>query len=171
MAAQTGRTIDRYVYVIVGESGDANLREINCTGIGDVGLTFEAKDVTAWQDAVKNALSGQPDAPIKITGRFDNSAAVAAPASASAHALSGSHTVLSAINGDNVPHTLQIRFGVRHNWETGEPVFGLQRATATNSGYLCTKYNCVNGSDYSAEFVVSGPVAPAWGTAALTVGS
>lgn len=166
----TGRTIDRYIYFIIAESGDANLREINITSIGDVGLVSDAKDTSAWTDAIKTALSDVPGAPIKITGKFDNAAAVAAPATTEAHALSGSHTVLSAINGDNSPHSLQIRFGVRHAWAAGEPVFGLQRATATNSGYHCTSYT-VDGENYSAAFEVMGSVAPAFGTAALTVGS
>ncbi len=168
--SNTGRTIDKFVYFIVAESGDAANREINCTSIGDVGLTYEPKDVTAWQDAIKNTLTGQPGAPIKITGRFDNSAAVTCPATTEAHALTGSHTVLSAINGDGLPHSLQIRFGVRHAWAAGEPVFGLARVTASGVGYTCTKYT-VNGSDYSAEFEVMGGTVPAWGTAVIAVGS
>ncbi|MFH0938243.1 MAG: hypothetical protein V1899_03045 [Planctomycetota bacterium] len=169
MAAQTGRSIEKWVYVIVGDSANA-LREINVTSIGDVGLAFEAKDVTVWQDAVKNALTGQPSAPIKIAGRFDNSAAVTAPATTEAHALSGAHGVLSAICGDGLPHTLDIRFGVRHAWTTNEPQFGLARVSANGVGYACTKYT-VNGTDYSAEFEVMGGTVPAWGTAALTAGS
>lgn len=169
MAAQTGRSIDRWVYVIVGDSGNA-LREINVTSIGDVGMSYEAKDVSAWADAVKNMLSGQPSAPIKISGRFDNAAAVTAPASTEAHALSGAHGILTGIVGDGLPHTLDIRFGVRHAWVTAEPNFGLQRVSATGVGYTCTKYT-VNGSDYSAEFEVMGGTAPAWTAAALTAGS
>lgn len=165
----TGRTTEKFIYVIVGDAGNA-LREIPVDSIGDTGLKFESKDVTAWQDAIKNALSGQPAAPIELTGPFDNSAAVAAPASAAAHALSGSHTVLSAINGDNLPHTLQIEFGIQGNWATGSPVFGLQRAIASNSGYTLTEYT-VSGGKYKAHFEPMGSVAPAWGTAQLTTGS
>lgn len=169
MSANTGRTTERFVYVIVADSSDT-LREIPVDGIGDVGVNYDAVDISAWADGVKSYLSGQGDAPITITGPFDTSAAVAAPATTAAHALSGSHTVLSGICGDAKPHTLQFEFGVRHAWETGEPVFGLQRATATNSGYTCTKYT-VSGTKYSAEFRVMGPTAPAWGTSQLTAGS
>jgi hypothetical protein len=169
MAVQTGRTVNKFAYLIVGDSGNA-LREIPCDSIGDVGLKYDPVDVSAWQDAVKNVLSNQPSAPIKITGPFDTSAAATAPATTEAHALSGSHTVLQPINGDNLPHTLQIRFGMRHNWEAGEPVFGLQRASTSNSGYTLTSYS-VNGDKYTAEFDVMGSVAPAFGTAALTAGS
>ena len=168
--SNVGRTIEKYIYFIVAESGDANNREIPVDSIGDVGLSYEAKDVSAWADAVKNMLTGQPSAPIKITGPFDNSAAVTCPATTEAHALSGSHTVLSAICGDGLPHSLQIRFGVRHNWAAGEPVFGLQRVSATGVGYTCTKYT-VSGGKYSAEFDVMGQTIPAWGTAVLSVGS
>jgi hypothetical protein len=169
MAAQTGRTVDKFTYFIVADSNDT-LREIPVKTVGDVGLDYDAVDVTAMQDAIKNSLSGQPGAPITITVPFDNSASVTCPASGEAHALSGPHGVLTGICGDNKPHTLQIRFGVRHAWETGEPVFGLQRATASNSGYTCTKYT-KSGEEASATFEVMGGIAPAWGTAALTAGS
>lgn len=170
MASQTGRTTEKWIYVIVGNSANNQLNELPVDSIGDVGLTYEAKDVSAWQDAVKQSLTGQPSAPIKITGPFDSAAAQAAPTSGQAHALSGSHTVLSALCGDNKPHTLQIAFGMRQAYTTNEPVFGLIWASATNSGYTCTKYT-VNGGKYSAEFEVMGSVCPAWGTALLAVGS
>jgi hypothetical protein len=168
--SNVGRTIDKYIYFIIAESGDANLREIGVLTINDVGLASESKDVSVPQDAIKNMLTGQPSAPIKITGRFDNAAAVTCPATTEAHALSGSHTIFSAIANDGLPHTLQIRFGIRHNWAAGEPVFGLQRVSASGVGYTCTKYT-TNGQDFAAEFDVMGQTAPAWGTAALTVGS
>lgn len=169
MAAQTGRTISHWVYVIVGDASN-NLREIGVDSIGDVGLTYETGDVTAWADAVKNVITGQPSAPIKISGPFDNAGTATAPASTEAHALSGAHGVLSGICGDGLPHTLDIRFGIRHVWTANEPQFGLQRASATGVGYTCTKYT-VNGDKYSAEFEVMGGTVPAWGTAALTAGS
>jgi hypothetical protein len=170
MTSNTGRTVEKFVYVIVGNSANNQLNELAVDSIGDVGLASEWKDVSAWQDAVKNGLTGQPGAPIKITGPFDTSAAQAAPTSGQAHALSGSHTVLSALCGDGKPHTLMIALGVQHVYTTNEPVFGLQWASASNSGYTCTKYT-VNGSKYSAEFEVMGAIAPAWGTALLTIGS
>lgn len=169
MAAQTGRTHERWNRFVVADSADT-LREIPVETVGDVGLSFDTADVSALQDAIKNMVSGMPGAPIKISGPLDNAAATTVAASGNAPTLSGSHTVLSAIAGDNKPHTLQVLIGIRHYWETGEPVFGLQRATASNSGYTCTKYT-VNGNKYTAEFEVMGGVAPAWGTALLTAGS
>lgn len=169
MAAQTGRTVERFIRFVVGDSADT-LREIPIESINDVGLAFDMSEVTALQDAIKNSLSAHPSAPITIGGPLDNSAAVANAASGATPALSGSHTVLKDINGDNKPHTLQVLFGIRHYWETGEPVFGLQRATASNSGYTCTKYT-VSGNKYSAEFQPMGGIAPAWGTSMLTAGA
>ncbi len=170
MASQTGRTVQKHIMVIVGNTGDTQLNEIPVDSIGDVGLAYDPVDQSAWQDAVKNALSGQPAAPIKITGPFDSSPAQAAPTSGQPHALSGSHTVLSALCGDGKPHTLMIAFGMRQAYTTNEPVFGLQRASASNSGYTCTSYT-VSGNKYSATFEVMGGIAPAWGTALLTIGS
>jgi hypothetical protein len=157
--------------MVISDSG-ATLREIPIDSINGVGLEYEAKDVTAWQEAVKNALADTPSGEIEITGPFDNSAAVAAAASAATPTLSGSHTVLNAIDGDNLPHTLQILLGIRHYWETGEPTYGIQRATASNSGYTLVSYK-VNPGDgkYSAKFVPMGGIAPTWGSALMTAGS
>ncbi len=170
MASQTGRTVEKHIYVIIGDAANV-LREVAVDSIGDVGVTFDPTDVSAWQDAVKNILSGQGAAKIKIGGPWDTAAVATAPVSGEAHALSGSHTVLEALNGDNLPHTLDIRFGVRHPWETGEPHFGLQRATATNSGYTVHNFT-VSGHKYTCDLDVMGSVAPAWSTGpAFTAGS
>jgi hypothetical protein len=103
-----------------------------------------------------------PDAPIEISGPFDTTAAAVSPA------LSGSHTVLSALNGATTPQTLDVQIGMRHAWESGEPQFGLT-ATAT-SGYIVTSYipNPQEGT-YTARLVLyPGSALPAWGTAAET---
>lgn len=165
----TGRTTTRYIRFIVGDSGNA-LREIPVDSVGEVGLSGEVVDVTAYQDAVKNIVVGTPGAKIVISGPLDNTAKTTVAASGATPTLSGSHLVLYDIANDNLPHTLEIDYGLRGYWATGDPVFGLQRATATNTGYTCTKYT-VNGEKYSAEFDVMGGVAPAWGTARLTAGS
>ena len=94
---------------------------------------------------------------------------LAKAAAAAAGTLSGSHTILSAINGvATLPLALAINFGVRHAWESGEPCFGLTGSAA--NGYLCVSYT-VNPADmtYNAKFVVfPGSAIPAWGTTALT---
>ncbi len=166
MAAQTGRTAGRYIRFLVDDSG-GTLREVPIDSINGVGLESTELDVTALQDAVRNSLNDTPDCTIEITGPFDNAAAQAAGGSGVAPALSGSHTVLAPINGLNTPLSLDIRFGIRQNWETGEPQFGL--TSSASSGFLCTKY-VVDGQNmkYSASFKVFGTTAPAWGTAAET---
>lgn len=167
MSAQTGRTVSKWVRFIVDDSS-GTVREIPINSLSVVGLVYEEQDLTAFQDAVKGVLPGHPDAPIEITGPWDNSAAAAAGGSGAAPSLSGSHTVLNDLAGGNTPLTLDVRFGVRHYWETGEPQFGVTSSAA--NGYLCTSYT-VNPSDmtYSATFkLYPGSVAPAWGTAAET---
>lgn len=167
MAAQTGRTTGAYVRFLVDDSAGTP-REIPVDSINGVGLDYGGADTTALQDAVKSVLPETPDCVIEITGPFDNTAAAAAGASGAAPSLSGSHTVLSGIVGVGTPLMLDVRFGVRHYWETGEPVFGIT-GTAAN-GFICTKYTVDAGTaKYAATFrVMAGSAAPAWGTAAHT---
>jgi hypothetical protein len=161
----TGRTKTRWIRFLVDDSGGTP-REIPINSLGPVGFVYEENDVTAWQDAVKNYLAGQPDAAIDVGGPFDNSAVAAVAASGLAPVLSGSHTVLKDIAGVGTPLGLAIMFGIRAYWATGDPVFGVVAPSAT-SGYLCTKYT-VEGEMYSARFVPYGSTVPAWGSAILT---
>lgn len=167
MAAQTGRTVGRYVRFLCDDSG-GTLREIPIDSINGVGLESPELDVTALQDAVKSVLLETPDCTIDITGPFDNSALQSAGGSGAAPALSGSHTVLSGIAGVNTPLTLDVRFGIRHDWETGEPQFGITSSSV--NGFVCTKYTVdAAAMKYAASFkVFAGSAAPAWGTAAET---
>ncbi|MHC4464842.1 MAG: hypothetical protein ACYS30_25945, partial [Planctomycetota bacterium] len=110
MAAQTGRTVTRYVNF----------------------------------DAVKTALPNHPDAPIEVSGLFDSSVVQAASGTGVAPALSGAHTVLSGLAGALTPLTLDVQFGIRQTWETGEPQFGI--TSSATSGYVCTSYT-VNPTD------------------------
>ncbi len=159
MTANTGRTVGRWGDFIIGDSADT-LRSIPVDTINDVGLDYEAMDQTALQDAIKNVLNGHPSCVINITGPYDTSPAVAVGAG-----LSGSHTILTGLNGTDIPRSLDVQPGIRHAWEAGEPQFGITK-TAT-SGFTCREYkmNPTTGK-YSAQFVVFGGVAPAWGTAA-----
>jgi hypothetical protein len=115
---------------------------------------------------VTGGLPGIAVVKISITAVFDTLAAQAASASGAAPAFSGTHTVLKDINGGNTPLSLGFYRGIRHYWETGEPVFGL--TSSATSGFLCRNYQ-VNGEDVSADFIVyPGSALPAWGTAAIT---
>ena len=161
MTANTGRTTSKWVSFNVDDSA-GTLRTIPVDSINGVGLTFDEVELTAFQDAIKGVLPAHPDCTITITGPFDTSAAAAAGT------LSGSHTVLSGINGGVTPLTLDVQVGIRHAWESGEPQFGITSSAA--NGFLCTDYQVdVNAGKYSAKFrVYPGSVAPAWGSAAET---
>ena len=167
MAGQTGRTVSKFLNFVVDDSS-GTIRDIPIDGISIVGVTYEEQDLTAFQDAVRGALPNMPDAPIDIHGPFDNSAAQAASGTAAVPALSGSHTILSAINGvfGTTPLTLDVQFGIRHTWETDEPQFGISGSTG-GDGYMCVKYTVNDDLTYDARFVLfPGSAIPAWGTAA-----
>jgi len=167
MAVQTGRTQSKYVKFQLDDSG-GTMRDVPITSINGVGLNYPEVDVSAIQDAVKGFLTGQPDFSLEISGPIDTAAAQAASGSGSAAALSGSHTVLSDLPGGVTPLGFGIYIGIRHNWETGEPVFGLAASAA--NGVICINYapNPVDGM-YTATFrLYPGSAAPAWGTAAIS---
>jgi len=158
MTVNVGRTVGKHVDFIIDDSG-GTLRSIPVSSINGVGLTFEEVDVTALQDAIKNSLPGHPESKITITGPFDTSVAAAAGT------LSGSHTVISGLVGGVTPLSLDFQVGIRHDWEAGEPQFGI--TSTETSGFLCSSYvpNLDNGT-YTATFYVMGGTAPAWGIAA-----
>ena len=161
MAPQTGRTANAFMRVCMDDVNGATIREIPVDSINGIGFEYEEHDETAWQDAVKNSLLGLPSCKITITGPFDDSIVAAAPITATAPTLSGSHTVLKDIVGKNTPLAFRVMFGMRHYYETGEPAFGLDYAAT--SGFLCSKYTVDPSSGkYSAEFVVFGTIAPSW---------
>ena len=155
MTANTGRTTQKWTTFLVDDSG-GTLREIPVDSINGVGLTYDEVELTAFIDAVKGVLPAHPDCTITITGPFDTTAST------------GSHTVLSAIAGGTTPLALDVRIGVRHTWEAGEPTFGI--TGTTTAGFLCTEYVAdVNAGKYSAKFrVFPGSTAPVWATAAHT---
>ena len=163
----TGRTVAKWFKFQIKDSGGV-LRDIPVSSINGVGLTYDEIDVTAFQDAMKGALPGQPDFVLTVTGPFDNTAAQAASASGAAAALSGSHTVLSAINGLNTPLSIGCYFGIRGYWATGDPVFGLTSSAA--NGVLCFQYTTDPGTmTYTSKFrAYPGSAVLAWGTAAIT---
>ena len=161
----TGRTVTRWTRFAVHDSAGAP-REIPVDSISPVGFTSDEVEVTAYQDAVKTYLAGHPDAPIEVSGPFDNSVVAALAASGLAPTLSGSHTVLSGIYGLGTPLGLWIAFGIRGYWTAGDPAFGVV-APGAASGYLCTKYT-VDGEKYTARFVPYPGTVPAWGTAIIT---
>ena len=151
MAANTGRTHSKYVKVLVDNSAGA-LTDLSayCNTVGSVGLTYDTQDVTAFSDAVKNLVVGQPAGPITLGGPIDTVII----------------THMQAIVGLNVPLSLDIRLGIRQTWDA-EPQFGL--TSSATSGYLCNSFTVDPvANTWSAGFDVFGPTAPAWGNAAET---
>jgi hypothetical protein len=167
------RTVSRWVRFIIGDSASPpTLREIPINSINNVGLDFPEEDVSAFQDAVKGVLSGQPDCSITVTGPFDNSALAVSAGSGAAPTLSGSHTVLSGVVGTNHTLPLGVMIGMRAYWtEATMPAFVLNRTDT--AGFICTAYD-VHPEDgtYTATFrVYPGSPAPAWVTALPTSGA
>jgi hypothetical protein len=167
MAAQTGRSIGRFMKVQIGDSSNV-LRDIPVLTINGVGLTYAGINVVALQDAVKGVLPDVPTATVTISGPFDSTAAVTASATTEAAKLSGSHTVLSALVGGTTPRTLGVYIGMRQPWVSGEPVWGL--AQSATSGFLVLDYTVdAAAGTYTATLgVFPGSSAPAWGTTQLS---
>lgn len=152
MAANTGRTHSKHIGVFLDNSA-GTLTDITAytNTVGTVGLTYETQDVTAFSDGTKNIVIGQPTASLAIGGPFDTTI----------------HAHMISINGASVPLTLDLRFGIRQAWQSGEPQFGI--TSSATSGYLCHSYTIdPSANTWSATLDVFGPTAPAFGTAAET---
>lgn len=159
MTANTGRTVKTYVDFIIGDSANT-LRSIPVDTINGLDLTYDEVDLSAFQDPAKGCLLGQPGMKITIGGPFDTTAAQ------TVGTLSGSHTVLSALVGLNVPRTLDVHIGIQHAWTSGEPQFGISRSAS--SGFLVSSYSVDPGTGkYQATLVLfAGSALPAWGSSA-----
>jgi hypothetical protein len=162
----TGRTVPRFLKFQI-EDGTGAMRDLAINGWGEIGLTYEEMDLSAWQDAIKAYFLNQASMDgITITGPMDNSAAVAASGTGVAPAISGSHGVLSVLNGASVPRSFGAYFGIQAYWSTGDPVFG---------GIDCVLVSSYTVSDgkFSAKICLAATRTndPAWGTAAIAASS
>lgn len=150
MTANTGRTHNKWL-IFKLDNGSGTLTDITAyvNKVGDIGLTYEPTDVTAFSDAVANVINGRPGAKLSIGGPVDTVV----------------HTQMTAITGGVTPLSLDVQLGIRHAWEAGEPQYGI--TSSSTVGYVVTKY-IVNGDDmtWTADLDVMGATAPAWGTAA-----
>lgn len=152
MTANTGRTHSKHLTVKVDNSG-GTLTDISAytNSVGTLGLIFDTQDVTAYSDGIKNVVLGQPAGPITLSGPFDTVV----------------HSHLTGVCGTGTPLSLDVQFGIRHAWESGEPQWGI--SMSATSGYLCTSYSVdMNANTWTANFDVFGPTAPAWGSTAET---
>ena len=126
MTAQTGRTVADFCDFKL--SSGASMVSLAVDTIGDVGLDYPEEDMSAFIDAIKGVLLGKPSFSVEIGGPFDSTA------------TTGSHAILSAKNGVMTASSLDIQFGIRHAWESGEPQFGCSAVVASNSGIMVTNY-------------------------------
>lgn len=148
MAANTGRTVFSRFGLFLVDNAAGTLTSIGVDTVNGVGLNYGEKELFATLDAMKGVLLETPTCKIDITGPFDTV----------------THAVLSGINGLLVPLSLDVRLGIRHTWEPGEPTFGASDA------FLCSSYlvDWANAK-YSSSFVIaSGGAAPTWATVAHT---
>lgn len=155
------KTHSKHIDFLVHDSTGA-LRSIPVNSINGIGLEYEELDMTAFQDAITNSVLGHPRNQIEISGPWTTDAA------ATAGTLSGSHTILSALEGGSTPLSLDVQVGIGGAWQPGDPQFGLT-ADASN-GYLCASYTFdPSNMTYTARFVITGgAIVPEWGTAAET---
>jgi hypothetical protein len=163
----TGRTAGKYVKFTIedGAADPGTMRDIPVNSFGSVGLTFAEQDVSSLQEELTKILNGQGGFSTTISGPFDNTAAVAESGSAARAALSGSHTVLSVLNGGNLPKTFAIYIGIQGYWvDTVDPVFG-----AENSVLISDYTVDMAAGTYSAKIVTAGNRTndPDWGVALL----
>jgi hypothetical protein len=149
MAANTGRTHSKYAQFWVDNSaGTLTNLSAYVNTVGSAGLTYDTQDVTAYSDAVKNVVIGQPAGTLTVGGPIDTVVI----------------THMQAIVGLNVPLSLDIKLGIRQAWDL-EPQFGLTMGAAT--GYLCSSFTVdPSANTWQATFDVFGATAPAWGNAA-----
>lgn len=161
----TGRTSPRFTKFQI-DDGTA-MRDIFVKTFGNVGLTYDELDLSGLQELIKSFVSGQANFTLTITGPFDNRAVTTASASGQ-HAedyISGSHTVLSAINGSNTARSFGVYFGIQGDWTTGDPVFG-GIDTIVVTDYTVDPVTQM----YSAKLAKAAAATndPAWGTTAIT---
>ena len=144
------------------------MRDIPVTSYGSVGLNYAEQDVTALQEAVSSVLNGQGSFSTTITGPFDNKALATGCTSGNIPVLSGSHTVLSGLNGSQTPRSFGIYVGIQGPWTTGDPVFGAATC-AIITGYTVDPA----AGTYSAKLALAAGRTqdPSWGTAQLAVSS
>lgn len=159
MTAQVGRTVPAFTKLLLGTAG-GSMYDMKIDSLGDLGLDYEEVEMSAWSDAIKGVLMGQPDFTLDFGGPVDNTASTGP--STLLRTWVAAHTLLS----------FDVQVGVRHAWESGEQQFGYTGVVASNSGVMVTSYK-ESGGKYSAtiRMVAGSAAAPAWGTAAEAVPS
>jgi hypothetical protein len=151
----TGRTVGDFVKLLLSDGSQMRSMPFYPSSLGDLGLDYPEEDLFAALDVIHGALVGKPSFFLEWDGPFDINA-------------NGAHVTLNALLGVMTPRSFDVQIGMRHDWESTEPQFGMT-ATAT-SGIIVTKYT-VKGKDYHARIAMyaGSAVLPAWGAAAEAV--
>lgn len=149
MTANVGRTnANQIMFYLDNSSGTLTDLTPYTKNVGTFGLKFESQDVTAYSDGVKNVTIGRPEAPLQVTFQWDTVV----------------YAHLIALNR-NTPLSLDIRVGIRHAWESGEPTFGI--TSSATSGYVLQDM-LPTDTEIVCTFDVFGPTAPNFATTAHT---
>ena len=150
MAAQTGRTNIKFVGLFLDNSS-GTLTDLTAylKNPGTVGPQYDTLAVEAVSDGAKNVTVGIPAMPLTIEFVWDTT-------------LIAHLTALST----QTPLSLDIRYGVRQTYTSGEPQFGI--SMSATSGYVLTGMTMNGVESITANFDVYGATAPAFGTAVET---
>jgi len=150
MTANTGRTNERWTDILIDNtSGTLTSLKDHLKSINGYGLKFTEADVTGVGNAIKNITLGRPEAPLSITWQKDTVV----------------YAHLIALIGRETPLSLDIRQGIGHVWESGEPTFGI--TSSATSGYVMTSF--IEATDeYQTTWNVRGGTAPDFATTAHT---
>jgi hypothetical protein len=124
MAAQFGRTVDRWFQLMIDDSS-GTLRQIPVLKVAGLGIDYPVVRIGATQDPGDGGLPTTPTFKMTITCPLDTTAST------------GAFTVLSGVNGGSTPLSLNIQLGMQHAWVPGEPTFGI--TSSATAGVLVTK--------------------------------
>ncbi len=163
----TGRTVNKFFKFQIDDSG-GTVRDIAVATIGGVGVVYDQIDLTALADALNGFKSGHGDVTLPITGPVSNLVVASASGSGVAADYSGSHVVLSAINGGVTPLTFGCYFGIQRLWTTNDPCFGIT-SSATSGGLIFDYVVDPVTMFYTATLkMYPGSSEPTWETTAFT---
>lgn len=150
MAAQTGRTLPRFTTVWLDNSVGTLTQLVSVNSLAGLGLDSEVTELSAWADQVRGVILGVPGFSMTMGGTFDTA----------------DYATLTGVNNLNTPLSLDIRIGIRHTWESGEPHFGI---TSTASNGVLVHGFVVNPGNMTWSCTVevcAGSTTPAWSTGA-----
>lgn len=159
----TGRTLSKFIKLQIEDSGGA-MRDIPILTCSDIGITYPEITVTSHDSSLGEIVMAPGVSSITITGPWSNTAVATASSSGAAPSFSGSHTVLSAINGVNTARSFGLYIGIRTYWTTGDPVFGAKDSVVVTD----YRYNAETNIYTARISHLAGATVPAWGTSAIS---